>query len=50
MKKATIIPYHCNGRSMYAVELAGEVIGLFGYVTEAQIYCLEMGIPFEPWK
>jgi hypothetical protein len=49
MTKAQIIPYSANGRSMYAVELSGSIIEVFAYVTEAQIYCLEMGIPFEPW-
>jgi hypothetical protein len=50
--KATIRPIETQTGTRYAIIPAvnPEPIKDFATVTEAQIYCLEMGIPFEPWR
>ena len=48
--KAKVIIFETEQGPLYAVVWDGRVRHEFGTVTEAQIFCLSNGIPFEPWR
>ena len=48
--KAKVIIFETSDGPRYAVVWDGRVRHEFGTVTEAQLFCAENFIPFEPWE
>ena len=49
-QKARVVPIESEDGTLYVLVYDGRPRTEFRTVTEAQIFCLSNGIPFEPWR